>query len=208
MQSTQDWQGEDLASLVIQRNRLPRPVWDLLPDSLRRPGLVEVLDIGTQDTMQMILLQDEQVIETLVTHAAQKPFTDGIGPWCVIGGFEYLDTAGCGYVRETGPKFAVTITKEILWRLSIGGCLSQLLCGPGIGRRASDTYMDHFARVQFDDEESKQGAKEEVGDLQEITGPHILRMVVQESGPVLSSLSWGASMPHVLLNGAFADVDA
>jgi hypothetical protein len=68
--------------------------------------------------------------------------------------------------------------------------------------------MDHFARVQFDDEEGKQGAKEEVGDLQEITGPHILRMVVQESGSVLPSLSWGASMPHVLLNGAFADADA
>jgi hypothetical protein len=58
------------------------------------------------------------------------------------------------------------------------------------------------ARVQFDEEESKQGAKEEVGDLQEITGPHLLRMVVQEGGPVLSALSWGASMPHVLLNGA------
>jgi hypothetical protein len=68
--------------------------------------------------------------------------------------------------------------------------------------------MDHFARVQEGVEESKQGAKEEVGDLQEITGPYILRMVVQESGPVLSSLSWGASMPHVLPNGAFADADA
>ena len=68
--------------------------------------------------------------------------------------------------------------------------------------------MDYFARVQFDDEGSKPGSKEETGDLQEITGPHILRMVVQESGPVLSSLSWGASIPHVLLNGAFADADA
>jgi hypothetical protein len=82
VQSTQDWQGEDLASLVIQRNWLPRPIWDLLPDALMRPGLVEVLDIGTQDTMQLLLLQNEQVIETLVTHAAHKPFTDGIGPWC------------------------------------------------------------------------------------------------------------------------------
>jgi hypothetical protein len=51
MQSTQDWQGEDLASLVIQRNRLPIPFWNLLPDALMRPGMVEVLDIGMQDTM-------------------------------------------------------------------------------------------------------------------------------------------------------------
>src|SRR5215467_4244516 len=41
-----------------------------------------------------------------------------------------------------------------------------------------------------------------------ITRPGVFGMIVQEGGPVLSSLSWGASMPHVLLNGAFAEVDA
>ena len=71
MQSTQDWQGEDLAPLVILRNRLPISFWDLLSDSLMRSGLIEVLDRGTQDTMQLLLLQDEQVIETLATHAAR-----------------------------------------------------------------------------------------------------------------------------------------
>jgi hypothetical protein len=83
VQATQDWQGEDLASLLIERNRLTRPFWNLLPDALMRPGLVEVLDLGTQDTMQLLLMQDEQVIQTLATHATHKPFTDGIGPWCV-----------------------------------------------------------------------------------------------------------------------------
>src|SRR5215471_1824521 len=62
VQATQDWQGEDLAFLLIERNRLTRPFWNLLPDSLMQPGLVEVLDIGTQDTMQLLLLQDEHVI--------------------------------------------------------------------------------------------------------------------------------------------------
>ena len=47
MQATQDWQGEDLASLVIQRNRLTIPFWNLLPDALMGPGLIEVLNRGT-----------------------------------------------------------------------------------------------------------------------------------------------------------------
>jgi hypothetical protein len=47
MQSIQDWQGEDLASQVIQRNELPISFWDLLPDALMRSDLIEVLDIGT-----------------------------------------------------------------------------------------------------------------------------------------------------------------
>ena len=50
--------------------------------------------------------------------------------------------------------------------------------------------------------------KEEVCDLQAITRPDVFGMVLQEGGPVLSSPSWCASMPHVLLNGAFADADA
>ena len=81
MQATQDWQGEDLASLVIQRNELPISFWDLLPDALMRSDLIEVLGIGMQDTIQLLLLEDEKVIQTLSTHAAQKPFTHRIGSW-------------------------------------------------------------------------------------------------------------------------------
>jgi hypothetical protein len=68
--------------------------------------------------------------------------------------------------------------------------------------------MDHFARVQFDDEKGEQRAKEEVCDLQEVTRPHIFRMVLQEGGPGLSSPPWCASMPHIFLNGSFRDVHA
>jgi hypothetical protein len=79
-----------------------------------RSGLIEVLDIGTQDTMQLLLLQDEQVIETLATHAAQKTFTDGIGAFRVIGRFQDLDAAGLGNPGESHPKLAIVISDEIL----------------------------------------------------------------------------------------------
>jgi hypothetical protein len=36
--------------------------------------------------------------------------------------------------------------------------------------------VDHFARVQFDDEEGKQRTKEEVGDWEEVAGPDLLSM--------------------------------
>ncbi len=91
VQSTQDWEGEDLATIVIWRDRLTIPFWNLLFDALMRSGSIEVLDIGMQDTMQLLLLEDEKVIETRSTHAAQKPFTDRIGSWCVIGRFQDLD---------------------------------------------------------------------------------------------------------------------
>jgi hypothetical protein len=53
-------------------------------------GLIKVLDIRIKDTLQLLLLEDEQVIETLAPHTAQKAFTDGIGARSVIGCFQYL----------------------------------------------------------------------------------------------------------------------
>ncbi len=159
VQSTQDWEGEDLATIAIWRDRFTIPFWNLLCDALMRSGSIEVLDIGMQDTMQLLLLEDEKVIETLSTHAAQKPFTDRIGSWCVVRRGEHLDAAGCGHASETGSKFVLTIAHERVRRLSLGSRLPQLLCGPGIGRRSwrcVDTHMDDFTRVHIDNEEGKQ----------------------------------------------------
>src|SRR5258708_29520897 len=79
MQSTQDWQGEDLAIISIWRDRSTIPFWDQLVDALMWPGSIEVLTIGRKDALQLLLFQAEQSIDTLATHAAQKPFTDRIG---------------------------------------------------------------------------------------------------------------------------------
>ena len=51
VQSTQDWEGEDLATIVIWRDRLTILFWNLLFEALMRSGSIEVLDIGMQDTM-------------------------------------------------------------------------------------------------------------------------------------------------------------
>jgi hypothetical protein len=68
VQSTQDREGEDLATIVIWRDRLTIPFWNLLCGALMRSGSIEVLDIGMKDTIQLLLLKDEQVIETLSSY--------------------------------------------------------------------------------------------------------------------------------------------
>ena len=88
-----------------------------------RSGSIEVLDVGMQDTMQQTLLENEKVIETRSPHAAKKPYTDGIGSLCVVRRGEHLDAAGCGHASETGSELAITITNEIVRRVSIGSLL-------------------------------------------------------------------------------------
>jgi hypothetical protein len=189
MQAAQDREGEDLATCLMDWHRSSFLLRNLLLDALMRSGLIEVLNVGMKDTVQLLLVKDEQVIQTLSPHTAQKALTDGIGSWRVRRCFQYLNAAGCGHARETGSKLAITIPNEILRRLSKRSCFPQLLCSPGIGRRSSDPHMDDSARVQIDDEDGKQRTKEKVGDLQEITCPDVFGMRMQEGGPILSSLS-------------------
>ncbi len=121
-----------------------------------RSSLIEVLDIGSKDTLQLLLVKDEQVIETLASHTSQKAFTDGIGSWRVIRRFQDLDAAGCGHASETGSKFAITIAKEIFRCLPIGSCFPELLGRPGVCRRACDPHVDDLTSVYVNDEEGKE----------------------------------------------------
>ena len=100
-----------------------------------RPGSIEVLDIGVKDTVQLFLLQDEKVIETLSPHTQEKPLTDRIGSRCMVRRGEHLDAAGCGHAREMGSKLVITITNELVRRLSISSRLPQRY---GRSRRRSE----------------------------------------------------------------------
>lgn len=110
-----------------------------------RPGSVEVVYIGSQDPLELLLLQDEQVIEALATHTAQEALTDGIGTRGVIRGCEHLDVTCLRNPREGHLKLAIIIPDEVLRTRAIGGGFSKLLRGPRVGRKACDAHVDHFA---------------------------------------------------------------
>src|SRR5436309_7826863 len=57
---------------------------------------------------------------------------------------EHLDVTCPRHTSEVGPKFAIVITNQVLWRLPIRGSFPELLRHPGIGRRSCDADMDHF----------------------------------------------------------------
>jgi hypothetical protein len=126
---------------------------NLLLDALLWSCLVEVRHIGIEDAVELLLLQEKQLIEALTPHTAQEPLTDGIGAWGVIGGFENLDATRLGNPREGHPKLALLIKDEVL-RSDTKAVASRIgTCRPRIGGRSRHAYVDHFARVQFDEEE-------------------------------------------------------
>ena len=63
--------------------------------------------------------------------------------------------------------------------------------------------MNDLARFQFDTKEDKKRTEEEIRDLEEIAGPNLCRMIVQERSPVLFSRPCSVNAPHILLNSSF-----
>ena len=62
--------------------------------------LIEIRDVGTQNTIQLLLTEDQQVAKALSPNTPQKAFTDSIGSWSVIRRFQYLDVARSQHREE------------------------------------------------------------------------------------------------------------
>ena len=186
------WRSRKLQRL---RNPLPKP--------LMRSSLIEVDDIGLEEAVELLLMQDQEVIQTFSSHASQKTFTDSIRLGSSIRRSKHRDPTCSGYSRTNPPKFLVIIPDEIFWGLSIQSRFSQLLCNPRVGWRSGHIYMDDLPRFQFDDEEGEKRTEEEVRDVEKIAGPHLCRMIAQKGFPGLSTSLFWMDLLHILLDGPF-----
>src|SRR5262249_11893485 len=115
--------------------------------------------------LELLLLKDQQVIETLLPHAPQEAFADCIGAGSVIGRLENLNPTRGDYPSKARPKFIIVITNQVLGCLPIWSRFSQVLRHPGIGRRACDAHVVHLARLQLDYKEREERAKEQISEL-------------------------------------------
>src|SRR5947209_18786036 len=106
---------------------------DLLRKPLMRSCLIEVRDIRMEYTLELPLLNNQQMVEAFLPHTSQEAFADGVGSWYMNRRLEQLDATGPRHTSEARPKFRIVITNEIFRCLPIGGGFSQLLCHPGIG---------------------------------------------------------------------------
>ena len=121
MQAAQDRERDDLARGMRCWHRSSFRLGNLLSDPLMGSCLVEGGHVGIEDTVELPLMEDEQVIEALATYTAQEALTDGIGARGVIRGYEHINTTGLGNSREGHAKFAIVITDEIFRSHAIRG---------------------------------------------------------------------------------------
>jgi hypothetical protein len=184
-----------------------RRIRDLLLESLMGSRSIEVGHIRLEDPRELLLMQDEQVIQTLAAHTPQKPFTARVGSRSPVGCPQELDPGPARHPPKERTELGVVVTDQEARRLPKGRRFSQLLGNPGIGRMASHPDMDDFSAPQLNEKEGKERAEEQVGDWQEVTGPDLMRMGVEKGGPPLRG-GPHAMLSHVLLDSPLGDVYA
>jgi hypothetical protein len=168
-----------------------------------RSSLVKVHDIRFEKAVKLLLLEDQEVSKHSRLTLPRKRSSSGICARRSVRCAKHLDATRCCHARKILPECAIIIPDQIFGYVPIWRCLPQLLRDPGIGRRSRHVHMDHLPRLLFNDEKGKQRTEEEIGHLQEITGPYPCRMIAQECFPGLSTRSFSGNLFHILLDGPF-----
>jgi hypothetical protein len=125
MEPTQNRNRGNAITRLTWQNRGSFSFGNLLVDPLMGPCPIEIRNIGMQDTMQQLFIEDQHVVQAFSSHTAQETFTDGIGAFRVIRRFENLDATCCCHASETRAKLAIIISNEVLRRVSIRSGLPQ-----------------------------------------------------------------------------------
>jgi len=84
-----------------------------------RSCLLEVHHMRIEYALELPLMKNQQMVEACLPHTPQEALTDRIGSGSVIRCFKNLNSTRCRRTSETGPKFTLVITDQILWCLPI-----------------------------------------------------------------------------------------
>ena len=126
-------------------------------DSVR----VIVRDVIPDQTTQMNVIEDDQVIEKLSATASDPAFRDSILPRACRAYACGFHAAGCQQLGYLLAKLGITIQDRVAVRTRFRKCFSQLLHYPGAGRVFRDVEMEDPASTVFDDEKTIQDSEGE-----------------------------------------------
>src|SRR5579863_923180 len=108
---------------------------------------VEIVDICLEDSEQMVVIADEQMVQALAAHRTDEPFTDGIGARRTKRGLDDFNLGPSGDRSEMLPILLVVIANKVFWALTEWRGFPQSLGYPSVGRMARHTEMYHPPRT-------------------------------------------------------------
>src|ERR1700692_1764972 len=149
-------------------------------------NVVVIASIGSQDSAQMHLAQDNDVVHTFTPDRSDQPFGKAILPrrgWC---GRLVPNAHGAQSARDDAAIDPVAIADEVVWSLIPRKCLRYLTCNPFRRRMCCDVDPDEVLAVEPDDYEGIEQVEADGRDDKQVHGGNVRRVVTQEGPPSLA----------------------
>ena len=94
--------------------------------------MIMEVHIFPHHSVQLLLVQDKHVIQTLSLQAAYETFANGSCPWRPDRRFQFFDARASGDGRKKSAVLLIPISNQVSGSLSPCGRFPQLLRYPGI----------------------------------------------------------------------------
>ena len=138
-----------------------------------------IREVFCEDSLQVVFVQDDHVVQTLSTDRAYDPLDEWILPWTSVGRYDLFDAHVLDAATERLAVDRVPIAQEEAWGFLIRECFNDLLCRPvGAGIRR-DVEVDNTSLVVPKNQETIQHAKRNGGHGEEIDGGDLVGVVGQ-----------------------------
>src|ERR1700733_2006175 len=147
---------------------------------------VVINSIGFQNSAQMRLAQDNDVVHTFTPDRSDQPFHKAILAGRGWRGGLVPDAHGAQSAREDAAIDPVAIADEVARSLIPGKCLRYLTCNPFGHWICCDVDPDEVSAVESDDDEGIEQIETDSWNNEQVHGSNVWRVFVQEGPPSLA----------------------
>src|SRR6202023_1188812 len=169
-----------------------------------RSDVVVIAGIGSQNSAQMRLAQDNDVVQALAPDRSDQPFGKAVWPrrgWC---GRPVPDAHGAQSACDDAAIDPIPIADEVARSLIPRKCLRDLTCNPFGRGICGDVDPDEVSAVEPDDDERIEQVETDSWNNEQVHGGNVRRVVTQEGSPALAG--WPPSFDHILGDARLRDL--
>src|SRR5207247_8117481 len=99
-------------------------------------SLIEVHNVCLEETIKLLFMHNQEVIQAFSPHAPKKAFTDSIRSRSPVRCSKHWDATRDSHTCNTRPEFAVIIPTQIAWFCAIRSRVSLWQRSPATGGRS------------------------------------------------------------------------
>src|SRR5450631_1156542 len=156
-----------------------------------RSDVIIIAGIGSQDSAQMRLTQDDEMIDTLAPDRPDQSFGKAILPRRGWRSRLVPNAHRAQSACDDGPIDTIPIANEVAWRLIPRESLGQLACDPFSCRVCCDVDPDEVSAIQPNDDEDIKQVEADGWSNEQVHSRNVRRVITQEGAPSLArSPAW------------------